>query len=355
MASSTQHKVYIPNNARANHYILAEFRPDDTFYKQFINLDSCYERITRQLFALCDDYELHNVHVIANDKLPVVRFHEESYCLETEQQMLFFYNPRYHEAHRSFIDNDKKSKKIRILFLATGNELRANAALFHNQVKKVITALQTSILNSCPVKLRDHQHLTYDLFAKAKGCNESYGYKLRSLFSRYQTKQCLLPTQHSEMTYVTFSLPVTRSLKTQFQQLLNTHQYADFYRYFNDFFIRQCQDKGLTLGAMVANGAMPIIRNSKIENSDGNNEWQKLSFDQESINQQFSHYWDNDKLVENMHFAIIAAESNQQDIGFGRFMNQVEAVIKGLTSELAINTNRQDITVRFFQHISYDY
>ncbi len=36
------------------------------------------------------------------------------------------------------------------------------------------------------MKLRDHQHLSYDLFARQKGCNDSYGYKLRDLEKRYE-------------------------------------------------------------------------------------------------------------------------------------------------------------------------
>ena len=90
MASSTQHRVYIPTNARANHYLLAEITPTDDFYTSFSDIDSCYTRIAKQLFASCDEYELHNVHLLANDKLPVVRFHDESYQLETAKQMLFF-------------------------------------------------------------------------------------------------------------------------------------------------------------------------------------------------------------------------------------------------------------------------
>ncbi|MGO2010295.1 MAG: DUF3083 family protein [Pseudoalteromonas sp.] len=353
MALSSQHRVYIPTIARANHYLLAEFKPNDTFYAQFSDLNSCYDRISRQLFALCDEYELHNVHVIANDKLPVVRFHEEAYCLETDKQILFFYNPQYHEAHRCFIDKHKQSKKVRLLFLATGDDLRANAAIFHNQVKKVIDELQSSIFNDTPVKLRDHQHLTYDLFAKAKGHKQSYGYKLRSLYPRYKSRQCLIPDEHNEMTYATFSLPITRSLKTQFQHLLNIHQYTVFYEFFYTQFLQQCRSKELTLGAMIANGTMPIVRNSKIDNTDGNNEWQKLSFNQNSQKEQFSHYWEDNMLVENLHFIIVANQLDQHDMGFGRFMNQVESVINGITADLAINAKRQDLTVRFFQHISY--
>lgn len=90
MATLNQHRVYIPTNARANHYLLAEIIPNEAFYNSFSTINCCYERIARQLFACCDEYELHNVHLLANDKLPVVRFHDESYQLETDKQMLFF-------------------------------------------------------------------------------------------------------------------------------------------------------------------------------------------------------------------------------------------------------------------------
>ncbi len=114
MATLNQHRVYIPTNARANHYLLAEITPNQDFYKSFSDINCCYERIARQLFASCDEYELYNVHLLANDKLPVVRFNDESYQFETDKQMLFFYNPRYHEAHKIYYTEGTPSKKIRM-------------------------------------------------------------------------------------------------------------------------------------------------------------------------------------------------------------------------------------------------
>ena len=354
MASLSQHRVYIPTSARANQYILAEFKPTAEFYTRFSNIQQCYERIARQLFSACDEYELHNVHLIANDKLPVVRFHEESYCLQTHKQILFFYNPRYHEAHKCIYDGDKTSKKIRLLFLATGDDIRANAATFHTRVKKVLVHLQNTLLEGEPmIKIRDHQHLTYDLYAKAKGHKESYGYKLRGLYQRYQSRHCILPKEHNEMTYATFAIPITRSIKTQFHHLLNQGTYTEFYEHFNQAFITQCKAKKLHLAAMVANGTTPIIRNSKTDNNDGNGELQKLSFATDKSIIQYSHYWLDSKLVESMHFVIVASEEDEQGTGHGRFMNQVESVIRAIIEPLSINIERQDITVRFFQHINY--
>lgn len=356
MASSTQHRVYIATNARANHYLLAEITPKETFYNSFNNIDCCYERIAKQLFASCDEYELHNVHVLANDKLPVVRFHDEAYQLETAKQMLFFYNPRYHEAHKLHYTSQVKSKKIRLLFLATGEDLRASSAQFHSRVQKVLDNLQTQLFIEQPLfKLRDHQHLTYDLFAKSKGCNQSYGYKLRSLYPRYLARNCKIPAKHAEMTYATFSIPVSRAIKTQFQSLINNNNYSEFYNYFAQAFEATCKNNGLTHGAMVANGAIPIIRNSKIDKTQENSELQKLSFDTEDESTQLTIFFDGTKLVETLHFVIVASQKDKHEMGYGRFMNQVEKAIHVLCSELAINKERQDLLVRFFQHISYPY
>ncbi|WP_213608222.1 DUF3083 family protein [Pseudoalteromonas sp.] len=356
MASLNQHRIYIPSNARANHYLLAEITPNEDFYKNFSNVNACYERIARQLFASCDEYELHNVHLLANDKLPVVRFHDESYQLETDKQMLFFYNPRYHEAHKLHHTEDQQSKKIRLLFLATGEDIRAQSAQFHTNVQKVLSHLQEQLfLDQPPFKLRDHQHLTYDLFAKEKGNKESYGYKLRSLYPRYQSRQCAIPSSHAEMTYATFSIPVSRNIKTQFQTQINSKTYKPFYSHFSQLFSQLCEDNKLTHVAMVANGAMPIVRNSQVDKNEGNDELQKISFDIENSTPQIKVFFDENKLVETLHFVIVAAEHNKHEIGYGRFMNHVEKTIHALCDELAINKQRQDLSLRFFQHISYPF
>ncbi|WP_404340211.1 DUF3083 family protein [Pseudoalteromonas mariniglutinosa] len=356
MASTNQHRVYIPSSARANQYLLVEFKPNDAFYARFSDIRCCYKRLSRELFALCDEYELHNVHIIANDKLPVVRYHDEAYNLETKKQILFFYNPKYHEAHNLFVNEEQQSKKIRFLFLATGDELRANAASFHHKVQRVISALSDGLLSDqSPLKIRDHQHLTYDLFAKAKGHKQSYGYKLRSLYPRYQSRNCHLPVDHNEMTYASFSIPVTRAIKTQFQHMLNEQEFGQFYHYIFDAFKRACAKRELLLGAMVANGSNPIVRNSQIDNAQSNAELQKLTFDCNRVEPQLTSYWQADKLVNVLHFVIVAADKDKHDIGYGRFMNHVQSAINEVTDELAFNPTRQDLTVRFFQHINYTY
>jgi hypothetical protein len=356
MTTSNQHRIYIPTNARSSHYLLAETIPTDSFYSRFDNINDCYEEVAKQLFACCDRYELHNVHLLANDKLPVVRFNEETYHFETDKQMLLFYNPSYHEAHKTYYTRDTASKKVRLLFLATGDELRANSAQFHNKVQKALRDLQAQLfVDQPPFKVRDHQHLTYDLFAKEKGNKESYGYKLRSLYPRYQARHCEIPDNHAEMTYVTFTIPISRAIKTKFQALIEDSDFSQFYEHCANIFIRRCEANKLNHGAMVSNGAMPIVRNSKIDRNEGNAELQKLSFDIESSQQQIKCFYQKDKLVEALNFVIVATEQDKHAMGYGRFMNQVERAIRALCDEFEINKQRQDLSVRFFQHISYPF
>lgn len=354
MARLHQHRVYIPTNAHASQYLLAEIIPNDAFYQRFGDINRCYEEIAAKLFALCDENEVHNVHLVANDKLPIVRYHDESYQLETNKQMLFFYNPRYHEAHKIHFKADVKSKKIRLLFLATGDELRASSAQFHLKVQQVLRSLQAQLFSGQPgFKLRDHQHLTYDLFAKEKGSKESYGYKLRSLYPRYQSRHCIIPEDHAEITYATFNVPVSRAIKMQLHDLISGDDYTKFYDYFADTFKQACQSSELTHIAMVANGAVPIVRNRKIDKNEGNVELQKLSFDVESDEPQTKVFYQAAALEETLHFVIVAAHKDKHPSGYGRFMNQVEKAIRTLCDDLPINRQGQDLLVRFYQHISY--
>ncbi|MEI5638604.1 MULTISPECIES: DUF3083 family protein [unclassified Pseudoalteromonas] len=356
MASMNLNRVYISTKARNNHYILAEFKPDDAFYRCFDSVTACYERLSRQLFALCDEYELHNVHVIANDKLPVVRYHDEAYTMQTQKQIMFFYNPKFHEAHKTYVSEDYQARKIRLLFLATGDELRANAADFHNKVKKVLDQMKDSFSDNQPeFRVRDHQHLTYDLFAKAKGDKESYGYKLRALYPRYQARNCSLPDHYNEMTYVTFNIPVSRAMKTHYQSQMRPGDYSQFYRQIEDSFLSACADKQLNMVAMVADGRLPIVRSAKIDKTDTNRELQKLSFDTGSGENQIYSLFDDANLVDTIRFVVVANDKDKKDMGYGRFMNHVESVIKRFVSELPVNIEKQDVNVRFFQHISYDY
>lgn len=352
MASHNPHRVYITTNARSNQYLLAEFKPDAAFYQQFSSTTACYQQLAQQLFTLMTEYDVRNVQLIANDKLPIVRFHEEAYSLQTEKQILFFYNPKYHEGQGLFTTPDYQARKIRVVFLATGDELRSQAAIFHNKVVALLQAWQQQLVGNPTIKLRDHQQLSYDLFAKAKGHKETYGYKLRGLYPRYKARGCNLPDEHSELTYITVTLPLSRQVKEQLSPS-GSLDFTSLYQQLTDHFVTACAGKKLDRLAIVANGLTPVVRSSKWDQIENNRELQKISFNPECTAPQLLTFWQPDKLVENVHFIIVADQDDNTEFGYGRFMNHAEEALRSFARKLELPTERQDLVVRFYQHISY--
>lgn len=360
MPLSSQHKVYLPATARDNQYLLAEFVLTDELVARFpathaeTPYQALYQNLAQRLFELTDQFGLRNVHFIANGKTPVVRFHQEAYVLQTAEKILFFYNPSYHEAHHSFFDGKVRERKISLLFLATEQPLRSNAANFHQQVTALLTEFKNRLaLPDLPIKVRDHQHLTYDLFAKAKGSKESYGYKLRSIDARYKARQCELPA-HSALTYVIVNLPLSRRLKEQVTlDLQQTAPYLPLYQHVAEHFVSACQQEDLQHLAVLANGLLPLVRNSQYDKSSHGKELQMIGFDPSSQQGQIIRDLPGDKLVEMMQLVIFATPEDQTDMGYGRFMNEVESALRRFAKAVNLQPERDDLTVRFHQHISY--
>ncbi|ABE55649.1 conserved hypothetical protein [Shewanella denitrificans OS217] len=353
MSVSRQKKVYIPTTARKNQYITVGFPLTEAILAAFPDAPSCYEALSQIVFKLADEHELINVHVIANDKLPVVRYHSESYCFPTSEQLRIFYNPAYHEARQLHTTPDFTARKFRVVFLATGGDIRVNSAAFHAKVQHFVEQLKPLLpVQNVPIKVRDHQHLSYDFFAKAKGNKETYGYKLRAIDSRYHARECNLPDNHSALCYVTISMPVNRQILSQFKAAQDA-DYGNLYQSISQAFIDAAQSKQLSRVAMVANGLTPLVRNSKYEKLQTTAESQMIGFDPNAEAPAPITHWDSSKLVDSIKFAIVASKSDVTDEGYGRFMNQVEEALQSFTSSLNLDRERVDMILRFHQHISY--
>ncbi|AQS37864.1 Protein of unknown function (DUF3083) [Shewanella psychrophila] len=354
MSRSHQQKVYIPKDVRSNQYITAEIKVTDALLAHYPDYKTCYQTLSRIIFNLAEQEELYNLHVITNDKLPVVRFHTEAYCFPTAEQIIFFYNPEYHEAQTLHSQDDYRARKIRVVLLATGEDIRANSANFHIKVQSFLAKLMPQLPEKdLAIKIRDHQHLSYDLFAKAKGNKESYGYKLRSISDRYGARSCPIPELHGSLCYVTVKLPLSSKLKQSLLPKEYTNDFSPLYQKLEDAFIQATSAKQLKRVAMVANGLTPLVRNSKYDLVDGTDEVQMLGFDPNVEEQQYTRHWDGSHLVEMVSFTIAAGEKDCKDGGLGRYLNRVEDALKSLTSELALDKSREELIVRFHQHISY--
>lgn len=352
MAISTQHKVYIPDTAKDNQYILAELQLSEGFFASYADTYSCYQQLSQQFFQLCEQAGLKNVHFIANDKLPVVRFHTEAFSFQTADQMLFFYNPAYHEAQHSHFDPNYRARKISLLCLATGAEIRNQAAAFHRTVKAVLQEFKAQLPVAAPLKIRDHQHLSYDLFARAKGCDSSFGYKLRSISARYMARDVEVPADHQAMTYAAATVPLSRKLAQQLQHN-SSAPFTELYQQLEQRFISAATAQHLTRLALVADGSTPLVRSSQIEKPRRSQELHMLSFDLTSDKAQVFSHWHPDQRVETAHLLLVAGQDDQTEFGYGRFMNQVEQALKALAQQLEMDPAKDDLIVRFHQHISY--
>ena len=136
------HKVYVPNNARDNQYLIAQFQLSPQLIR-FVDpsynsdekgaLNTFYKKLSNQIFTLCQHHNIEAVSFIANDKIPIVRFNMDFERIETDEKIMFFYHPKFYRGQTSFFDDDHAADKIKILFLATGDDIRVNAAKFHQQ------------------------------------------------------------------------------------------------------------------------------------------------------------------------------------------------------------------------------
>ena len=281
MPISHKHRVYIPTSARSNQYVTTDIKVTSELIAHFGNLQNLYKELSQKIFKHAEEQDLLNCQIIANDKLPVVRYHTESYHFQTKEQIIFFYNPAYHEAQNLFVDKDYQPRKISIVFLATGDAIRANAALFHTRVQCFINQLKQAIKDvDLTIKVRDHQHLSYDLFAKAKGHKETYGFKLRSIAERYKSRHCKLQENLNSLAYVTINLPINRKLK---QNLLSGEiVLSNLFDTIQDHYLTAIESKSITRTAMISNGRTPLVRNSKFDQHNKTDELQMIGFNPDS-------------------------------------------------------------------------
>lgn len=358
--------VFLPDNSRYNQFLIAEFKITDELIERFQTEENpdklkpfqlFYRALAEQVFTVCEENEITNVHFIANGKLPRVRFNEEVRNWQTDQQLRIYYNPELHQCYKAHFDGALRAKKISILFLANGTDIRTSAANFHMKVRSTVEKLiESTGIAKDKLRIRDHQHLTYDFFAKEKGVENNNGHTLRKIRNRYLASGFSLPANINTISYVVASIPVTRKLlKSSDINLVKTDSYGDFYQKLYEVFVESASEQKLTEGAFIANGLTPIIRNSTKLPMQQVGELQMLGFDLSEPRSEFFKTWEDDKLVDYIHLIFAATEKDIEDKGFGKFVSNVDKVLQSGVQKLDMTSKTDDVKVRFHQHISYDF
>lgn len=368
---SAAHKSYIPNNARDNQYIIAEFSITDKLVTQFSspsdsftekNYYHFYQTLAEIFFEYCENYEISSCQFIANDKLARVRFNQEMHQWQTNQQILFYYNPESHQLQKSFFDANKCAKKICLLFLTSGANTRNNAASFHAKVAQLVQSYSEEIsIDVEDIRLRDHQHITYDLFTKHKAHNAdnnltSQAHKLRPIKQRYASQGVTLPEYHSAMTYAIINLPISNRLLNMVD--VDPHSddpYNPLYTFVTDAFTQAAKHFNLNNGAIIANGLVPVVRYSMHDIVSRIGELQMLGYNPAQNSCGIVSKWDANELVDDIKLVFVATDQNQTEHGYGRFLNQIEQALHLITTELEMEPDKEEVIVRFHQHIAYNF
>lgn len=358
-------KAYIPANARDNQYILAEFALTEQLLSQLptqvnssgsVNYYACYQTLADLLFTLSNDYAITNSILVANDKLVRVRYSQEMHQWQTKQQIIFYYDPEHHVLQNSFFDANIKAKKITLVFLASGSEIRAGAANFHQRVKALLDDFSQQVklpLNS--IRMRDHQHLTYDIFAKNKGSNTSQAHKFRPIAQRYASQDVTLAENISSITYAIVNL----TLDHRISQLVDidpasTDPYNPLYTYLTDTFSLVAKRFNLNNGALIANGLVPIVRHSLHDLVSKVGELQMLGYNPKQSPCGIVSKWQADALVDNVQLIFVAHCQNGEEQNYAKFVNQIEQAMRLFATELEIPIEKDELTLRFHQHVAYN-
>lgn len=351
-------KIYLPQNKRENQYLLAELKISDDFMASLAMSGECsdWKTFSQQaaniIFDLCAQHKIRHACVIANNKLPRVRFSHELQVWETAQQLLYLYDPARHFGYRRFLSGDESTKKIRILFLATGDDLYHQAAAFNRKVVNAVKAMCEKFkLNQSSVRFRDHQHLTWDLFARDKSSDISTrACKIRTMEYLYKKEEVTLPS--SPLTYAIATLPMTLTLSENcIQSSLGERSIKQFYQDLFDHFCSVCQQNELPQATMVANGHFPIIRKRDDALQTDSQELVKIDFNPAECETNINLICDHEFLANDVHLLFFTTQHEADDNGYGSYLQKVEKALLQLAKRIELDTTGNELMIRFHQHL----
>lgn len=355
-------KVYVPKNSRDNHYLIAELPLTDALIELVVgSIDSSvaapyqkfYQKLARLAFSVVEKCNISHANFVANNRLVRVRNSDEQQVLHTDKQSYFFYSPLHNSTFKGYFDGEVRSNKVKFLFLATGDGLRENAAQFHQKVAKAVTIIAQRIgLELGEFKVRDHQHLTYDLFANEKGSKESISHSFRNIATRYSHQGYPVEGGYKAITYAVISMPMARRLlKDTIIDYDSVNPFENLYSKIAAAFVSAAQKYKLNNVAMIANGMTPIVRYSDVESTVINGDIISLGYNPKNEQGNISTQWCGDKLVDTIRFVFCATEFDEAHKTYGKFVNQVTQAIGMLADELNWKKDSDYILMRLNQQL----
>lgn len=355
-------KVYVPSNARDNHYVIAEMPLTDELidlvgevvdssleqpYQKF------YQKLAKMAFDVVEECNIEHANFVANNRLVRVRNSDEQQVLHTDKQSFFFYSPMHNSTFKGYFDGAVRSNKVKFLFLATGENLRENAAGFHQKVLKAVSILSQKIgLKAGALKVRDHQHITYDIFAREKGNKESISHTFREISTRYQHQNVLVDGDYTAVTYAVVSMPMTRRLLKGTEIDYDSNKpFEQLYSKISNAFTLANEKQQLSHAAMIANGLAPIVRFDENASTIINGDIISLGYNPHHESRDISSQWQGGKLVDTIRLVFFATDFDETHKTYGKFVNQVTQAVSTIADELNWKKDHDYMLMRFNQQL----
>ncbi|TYK64266.1 DUF3083 family protein [Colwellia echini] len=355
-------KVYVPKVSRDNHYLIAEMPLTDKLLELVVGkIDTTeerpyqkfYQKLGRLALNAVEECDIAHANFVANNRLVRVRHNEEQQVLHTEKQSFFFYSPLHNSTFKGYFDGAVRSNKIKFLFLATGDNLREDAAEFHEKVISAVELISARIgLDKEDLKVRDHQHLTYDIFARQKGNKESVTHTFREISARYLHQGYPVPETASAITYAVVSMPMTRRLLKDTAIDYDAEKpYELLYEKISTAFTNSVKTHQLKHATMLANGMSPIVRLDKEKKTIINGDIISLGYNPEEEGTDVTSQWEGDKLVDTIQFIYCATDSDETHNTYGKFVNNVTQAVNTMAEDLNWNKERDYMLMRLNQQL----
>lgn len=355
-------KVYLPKDSRDNQYILAEFGLSDKLLDSIVgsvNLDAkkpyqtFYQKLSVAIFNIIEKHGIEHVNLVANNKLVRVRYSSEQQVLHTEQQSFFFYCPSHNATFKGYFDGAVRARKIKLLFLATGEDLRLNSANFHQKVFNTVKEISEKFeLATDEVKVRDHQHITFDIFAREKGLKDTITHSFREMADRYASQGFNMGNEHTSLTYTVASIPMARRLLKGVNIDYESDQpYKELYQKLEDAFKVAVEQNDVKHAAFLGINSSPIVRYNTEDRLNLNGEIVGIGFDPSKKDSFVRCMWDGETLVDTIRFIFFAGESDETNNNYGKFANQSIQSVKDFADAVNWKKDHDDIIVRIHQHI----
>jgi Protein of unknown function (DUF3083) len=355
-------KVYVPANARDNHYVIAEMPLTDELIDlvgEVVDLTAekpyhkFYQKLAKLAFDVVEECQIDHANFVANNRLVRVRNSDEQQVLHTEKQSFFFYSPKQNSTFKGYFDGAVRSNKVKFLFLATGDSLRENAAGFHQKVLNAVSSLSQKIgLQPGALKVRDHQHLTWDVFARDKENKESISHTFRDVSTRYQHQNVVVGEDHTAITYAVVSMPMTRRLLkgTTIDYDLDK-PFEKLYSKISAAFTQANNKYQLSHAAMIANGLSPIVRFDENASTVINGDIISLGYNPHHESRDISAQWQGGKLVDTIRLVFFATDFDETHKTYGKFVNQVTQAVGAIADELNWKKDHDYMLMRFNQQL----